>query len=971
MSQVSSNNSQQQQQQQTTKIDSSQSKVSNDGQVKCVLCLKKYTLVSCKQCTRCCQISCKSCFKVDSKFVTPNQKKLFSSNNIGKCCFSDLIYQQNILSDTTIQWGKDSVSSINWCSNDYKQDYSIIDPKKEFDDSFEQCVEMSNTIYKDHLEMKLIEKDIFEDEIYSRKYMNKSFGEFLNTVQNDLSPDKVKQDQLILLKSFISYMLSSKKTPEYRIYLRGHGMLALFLLCFCSIKKSFYIMKEIYHFFYVDIIHPDQIKKEVNYCSIVKHVVFSYLENFQKKKDPTPQQIERIVAFTRKYLYFQYNFFFLNQLNLSSAFQIIELLLLNRTHEIMTRAMASIIYLNIKSIIEGDGDKFSLKDTIYNKIQPDNLHPLLFQQWEPLKKEGIQKILQDLGRTIEMEKYKLYDCGAEMLDRAVKNCIKQQKNRFKIMEEHYLKELKDLKNSLKLAMNELNSNAQKMHKQEVEKNNIIIQYQALKKKYEINKIEYEDIQSKLQFLNERANKRQMHYNKEYEEQVSNLQQQVKNQKLDFRELDMLYRNQQLQFKQQLEEKDNVIKRLKQGIQLLQRHRNEVVRDKANEQSLQEISEICNESQEQASISQDQQEDESINYKMFHSHVQTNQFRQPNENQYLQKSFERNNHILQNVPQLKQSISEVSAVSDKPDLRIQQKKSVEEQICDQIEDERQFFAVYGKSNTDLNKKTTKKEEKKENSHSNQGVANIPDKIEKYQSTNDQLSRSVLLMYKQFEDPQALQQAINEQQISPANHSYTKNIQFESTDEKQYISSLEHPYFENHKEETDYYYNSNKQVRSSSNSPKSYPEVLPFSPSQQLQQLQEQQTQQSPSKFTEAKINQKQGLKSASPHSHIQQEHSPENELTHNHFIPVNEKFNAYNNLFGNRSAQQNSNNRQKIDDQNKNKVIKHQKAMTQSQIQQAIEKKEEDVSNQEIIQKCPHNKRTLSNQIPQQSEIKQN
>ncbi|KAL4476118.1 hypothetical protein ABPG74_009851 [Tetrahymena malaccensis] len=969
MSQVSSSNSQQQQQQQASKIDSSQSKVSNDGQVKCVLCLKKYVLVSCKQCTRCCQISCKSCFKVDSKFVTSNQKKLFNSNSIGKCCFSDLIYQQNILSDTTIQWGKDSVSSINWCSNDYKQDYSIIDPKKEFDDSFEQCVEMSNTIYKDHLEMKLIEKEIFEDEIYSRKYMNKSFGEFLNTVQNDLSPDKVKQDQLMLLKSFISYMLNSRTSPEDRIYLRGHGMLALFLLCFCSIKRSFYIMKEIYHFFYADIIHPDQIKKEANYCSIVKHVVFTYLENFQKKKDPTPQQIERIVAFTRKYLYFQYNFFFLNQLNLSSAFQIIELLLLNRTHDIMTRAMASIIHLNIKSILEGDGEKFNLKDTIYNKVQPDNLHPLLFHQWEPLKKEAIQKILSDLSRAIELEQYKLYDCGAEILDKAVKSCIKQQKNRFKIMEEHYIKEIKDLKSSLKLAMNELNQNAQKMHKQEVDKNNIIIQYQALKKKYEINEIEYEDIQSKLQFLNERANKRQMHYNKEYEEQVTNLQQQIKNQKLDFRELDMLYRNQQLQFRQQLEEKDNIIKRLKQGIHLLQRHRNEMVRDKANEQSLAEINEICNESQEQANNNQDQQEDESINYRMFHSHVQTQQFRQPNQNQNLQKSFERNNHILQHVPQLKQHTSEISTVSDSPALCIQQKKSVEEQICDQIEDERLFFAVAGKSNGDLKQKAAKKVEKQENSPSNQGVANIPDKIEKYESSNDQLSRSVLLMYKQLEDPQALQKAINEQQISPSHHSYTKSIQFESTDEKQYISSLEHPYFENHKEETDYYYNSNQQIKSSQNSPKSVPQVQPFTPSQQSQSIQEQSKQKSPTHFTGEQINQKQDSKSASPHSHNQQEHSPENQLYQNHFSPINEKFNAYNNLFGIRSAQTKSNNKQKSDDQNKNAEIHDQISMSQNEIQQTNEK--EQISNGETKQKFPQNRRTLSNQIPQQSEIKQN
>lgn len=44
------------------------------------------------------------------------------------------------------------------------------------------------------------------------------------------------------------------------------------------------------------------------------------------------------------------------------------------------------------------------------------------------------------------------------------------------MEEHYLKEIKDLKGALKLAMSELRFNAEKMHKMEVDKNNIIVQY---------------------------------------------------------------------------------------------------------------------------------------------------------------------------------------------------------------------------------------------------------------------------------------------------------------------------------------------------------------------------------------------------------------------------------------------------------------------------------------------------------------
>lgn len=44
------------------------------------------------------------------------------------------------------------------------------------------CVELSNTKYKENHEMKLIEKEIFDDDIYSRRHINKSFGEFLNLV---------------------------------------------------------------------------------------------------------------------------------------------------------------------------------------------------------------------------------------------------------------------------------------------------------------------------------------------------------------------------------------------------------------------------------------------------------------------------------------------------------------------------------------------------------------------------------------------------------------------------------------------------------------------------------------------------------------------------------------------------------------------------------------------------------------------
>lgn len=36
------------------------------------------------------------------------------------------------------------------------------------DDTFEKSVQMSNTKYKDHAEMKLIEKEVLEDDIYAR-----------------------------------------------------------------------------------------------------------------------------------------------------------------------------------------------------------------------------------------------------------------------------------------------------------------------------------------------------------------------------------------------------------------------------------------------------------------------------------------------------------------------------------------------------------------------------------------------------------------------------------------------------------------------------------------------------------------------------------------------------------------------------------------------------------------------------------
>lgn len=75
------------------------------------------------------------------------------------------------------------------------------------DDSFELSVELSNTKYKNHAEMKLIEKEIFEEDIYAKKNMTRSFAEFQSTIQSEISMDKIKLDQLILLKSFLACML--------------------------------------------------------------------------------------------------------------------------------------------------------------------------------------------------------------------------------------------------------------------------------------------------------------------------------------------------------------------------------------------------------------------------------------------------------------------------------------------------------------------------------------------------------------------------------------------------------------------------------------------------------------------------------------------------------------------------------------------------------------------------------------------
>lgn len=66
---------------------------------------------------------------------------------------------------------------------------------------------MANTKYKDHAEIQLIEKDIFDEDIFSRKNFSKSFAEFFSTLTQDVHADKIKQDLLILLKSFIASIL--------------------------------------------------------------------------------------------------------------------------------------------------------------------------------------------------------------------------------------------------------------------------------------------------------------------------------------------------------------------------------------------------------------------------------------------------------------------------------------------------------------------------------------------------------------------------------------------------------------------------------------------------------------------------------------------------------------------------------------------------------------------------------------------
>ena len=59
-------------------------------------------------------------------------------------------------------------------------------------------------------------------------------------------------------------MLERNKTNDKKIYVKGHGMLVLFLLCFCSCNRAFCIMKDIYSLLYPESIHPHKFKFDEN-----------------------------------------------------------------------------------------------------------------------------------------------------------------------------------------------------------------------------------------------------------------------------------------------------------------------------------------------------------------------------------------------------------------------------------------------------------------------------------------------------------------------------------------------------------------------------------------------------------------------------------------------------------------------------------------------------------------------------------
>lgn len=59
-------------------------------------------------------------------------------------------------------------------------------------------------------------------------------------------------------------MLERNKLTEKKIYVKGHGMLTLFLLCFASCNRAFCIMKDIYSLLYPEVIHPHKFKFDEN-----------------------------------------------------------------------------------------------------------------------------------------------------------------------------------------------------------------------------------------------------------------------------------------------------------------------------------------------------------------------------------------------------------------------------------------------------------------------------------------------------------------------------------------------------------------------------------------------------------------------------------------------------------------------------------------------------------------------------------
>lgn len=76
---------------------------------------------------------------------------------------------------------------------------------KSVDFSFEEAVEKVNTKYKEHPEIKLIEKDILVDDIANKKNFSRSFAEIFSIITSEVAPDKIKNDLITLLKSFVVF----------------------------------------------------------------------------------------------------------------------------------------------------------------------------------------------------------------------------------------------------------------------------------------------------------------------------------------------------------------------------------------------------------------------------------------------------------------------------------------------------------------------------------------------------------------------------------------------------------------------------------------------------------------------------------------------------------------------------------------------------------------------------------------------